>query len=61
MQGRVVGLMGSMYSRCYSVGMVIFEPMADKVPLQGIMVESGIILVLVAVSVFIAYQIQYMR
>ena len=52
MQGRVFGLMGSMYSGCYPAGMVIFGPMADTVPLQGIMVGSGIILILVAVFIW---------
>ena len=49
MQGRVFGLMGAMYSGFLPVGMAIFGPLADMLPLQWIMVGSGIALVLVAV------------
>ena len=49
MQGRVFGLMGAMYSGFLPVGMAIFGPLADILPLQWIMVGSGIALVLVAV------------
>ena len=48
MQGRVFGLMGAMYSGFLPVGMAIFGPLADAMPLQWIMVGSGIALVLVA-------------
>ena len=49
MQGRVFGLMGAMYSGFLPVGMAIFGPLADMLPLQWIMVGSGIALVLVTV------------
>lgn len=49
MQGRVFGLLGSMYSGFLPVGMAIFGPLADYVPLQWIMICSGIALVLIAV------------
>ena len=49
MIGRVFGLMGAMYSGFLPVGMAIFGPLADMLPLQGIMVGSGIALVLVTV------------
>ena len=49
MQGRVFGLMGAMYSGFLPVGMAIFGPLADILPLQWIMVGSGIALVLVTV------------
>ena len=49
MQGRVFGLMGAMYSGFLPVGMAIFGPLADMLPLQGIMVGSGIALVLVTI------------
>lgn len=49
MLGRVFGLMGAMYSGFLPVGMAIFGPLADMLPLQGIMVGSGIALVLVTV------------
>lgn len=49
MQGRVFGLMGAMYSGFLPVGMAVFGPLADKLPLQWIIVGSGIALVLVTV------------
>ena len=49
MQGRVFGLMGAMYSGSLPVGMAIFGPLADVMPLQWIIVGSGIALVLVTV------------
>ena len=49
MQGRVFGLMGAMYSGFLPVGMAIFGPLADTLPLQWIMVGSGIALVFVTV------------
>ncbi len=48
MQGRVFGLMSSLYSSCYPIGMLIFGPIADKVPLQWIMISSGIALIMIA-------------
>ena len=51
MQGRVFGLLGAMYSGFLPIGMAIFGPMADKVPLQWIMIGSGI--ALIALSVFV--------
>ena len=49
MLGRVFGLMGAMYSGFLPIGMAIFSPLADMLPLQGIMVGSGIALVLVTI------------
>ena len=49
MLGRLFGLMGAMYSGFLPVGMAIFGPLADILPLQWIMVGSGIALVLVTV------------
>ena len=49
MQGRVFGLMGAMYSGFLPVGMAIFGPLADVMPLQWIIVGSGIALALVTV------------
>ena len=48
MQGRVFGLMGALYSSCYPIGMSLFGPMADRIPLQGIMFFSGVALIIVA-------------
>ena len=49
MLGRVFGLMGAMYSGFLPIGMAIFGLLADMLPLQGIMVGSGIALVLVTI------------
>ena len=49
MLGRVFGLMGAMYSGFLPIGMAIFGPLADMLPLQGIMVGSGIALILLTV------------
>ena len=50
MQGRVFGLMGSMYAGFLPIGMAVFGPMADAVPLQWIMIGSGAALVLLAAA-----------
>lgn len=51
MQGRVFGLMGAMYSGFLPVGMAAFGPMADVIPLQWIMIGSGIGLIFIAVFI----------
>lgn len=51
MQGRVFGLIGSMYAGFLPVGMAIFGPMADVIPLQWIMMGSGVALIFVAIFV----------
>lgn len=51
MQGRVFGLLGTMYAGFLPIGMAIFGPLADIFPLQSIMVGSGIILILIAGAV----------
>ena len=51
MQGRVFGLLGAMYSGFLPVGMAIFGPMADEIPLQWIMIGSGIALIVLSVFV----------
>lgn len=48
MQGRVFGLQGTMYSGFLPLGMVLFGPLADVMPLQWIMVCSGLGLILIA-------------
>lgn len=48
MQGRVFGLMGTMYSGFLPIGMAIFGPMADAVPLQWVMIGSGVALIALA-------------
>ena len=52
MQGRVFGLMSSLYSSCYPIGMALFGPLADFIPLQGIMIFSGGALLLTAGAVY---------
>lgn len=51
MQGRVFGLLGAMYSGFLPVGMAIFGPMADEIPLQWIMIGSGIALIVLSIFV----------
>ena len=43
-QGRVFALMNALYAACYPLGMALFGPMADWMPLQGIMIASGMAL-----------------
>lgn len=50
-QGRVFGLLGAMYSGFSSLGVLLFGPLGDVMPLQWIMAGSG--LVLIAVAFFI--------
>jgi DHA3 family macrolide efflux protein-like MFS transporter len=35
MQGRVFGFLNAMYSGCLPVGMAVFGPLADAVPLRS--------------------------
>ena len=60
MQGRIFGFMGSMYAVCYPVGMAIFGLMADTIPLQWIMVGSGIALILIPVFIATKRKLQNM-
>ncbi|MDY4611178.1 MAG: MFS transporter [Sphaerochaetaceae bacterium] len=48
MQGRVLGLLGSLYAGCMPAGMAVFGPMADVVPLRWMMIGSGVSLMLLA-------------
>lgn len=48
MQGRVFGLLGTMYSGFLPTGMALFGPLADVLPLQGIMIGSGAALIFLA-------------
>lgn len=48
MQGRVFGLLGSMYSGALPIGMMVFGPLADAIDLQLIMVGSGLALILIS-------------
>lgn len=51
-QGRVFGLMSSVYSGCLPLGMAVFGPLADLIPLQGIMIFSGAALLVLAFLVY---------
>ena len=48
MQGRVFGLMSAVYSICMPLGMAVFGPLADRLPLRWMMVASGAALLLTA-------------
>ena len=48
MQGRVFGLMGAAYAGCMPLGMAVFGPLADRLPLRWMMVASGAALLLTA-------------
>ena len=52
LQGRVFGLLETMYAGFLPIGMAVFGPLADIVPLQRIMVGSGIALILIAVITY---------
>ena len=49
MQGRIFGLMSSLYAACYPLGMALFGPMADVLALQGIMAASGAALISIGI------------
>ena len=48
MQGRVFGLMGAMYSGFLPLGMLAFSPLADLLPLQWLMIGTGIPLLFIS-------------
>ena len=52
MQGRVFGLLGTMYSGFLPIGMALFGPASDVIPLQWLMVVSGVILILMSVMFY---------
>ncbi len=52
MQGRVFGFLGAMYSGFLPIGMAVFGPLADIVPLHWLMICSGAALVLIALFLF---------
>ena len=49
LQGRVFGLMSAMYAGFLPLGMAIFGPLADYLPLNALMLASGLALVSIAV------------
>lgn len=50
-QGRIFGLLSSMYSGFLPLGMAVFGPLSDLAPLQWIMIVSGIVLICMGFSV----------
>ena len=48
MHGRVFGLFSTMYARFLPLGMLLFGPLADLVPLQWLMAGSGATLIAIA-------------
>lgn len=48
MQGRVFGLMGAMYSGFLPLGMLAFGPLADLLPLQWLLIGTGIPLLFIS-------------
>lgn len=52
MQGRVFGLFSSLYAGCYPLGMAVFGPLADVLPLPWLMAGSGGLLVIAALGVW---------
>ena len=52
MHGRVFGLMSALYASCYPLGMALFGPMADRIPLPGLMLFSGAALILLAAAAY---------
>ena len=50
MQGRVFGLMGTMYAGFLPLGMAVFGPLADVISLRRLMVGAGLALVAIAAA-----------
>jgi len=49
MQGRVFGFLGAMYSGFLPVGMAVFGPLADAVPMPAIMIATGVMQLALAI------------
>jgi DHA3 family macrolide efflux protein-like MFS transporter len=48
MQGRVFGFLNAMYSGCLPIGMAVFGPMADAVPMRLLMIVTGCAMLILA-------------
>ena len=59
MQGRVFGLLGTMYSGFLPIGMAVFGPLADVLPLPWIMIGSGIVLILLSIYLTIRRKVLF--
>ena len=53
-RGRVFGMLGSVYSGFLPLGMAVFGPLSDQMPLQWIMTASGIFLICTGLRVRIS-------
>ncbi|MFA5341246.1 MAG: MFS transporter [Clostridia bacterium] len=51
MQGKVFGFQNAMYSGCLPIGMVVFGPLADVMPLRLLMIITGILMIIMAVVI----------
>jgi DHA3 family macrolide efflux protein-like MFS transporter len=51
MQGRVFSLLSIMFNSFLPLGMVLFGPLADTVPIRSLMVATGLPLALLAISI----------
>lgn len=58
MQGRVFGLLGSMYSGFLPFGMAVFGPLADIVPLQWVIIASGVVLAGIAACIYLFHLVR---
>lgn len=58
LQGRVFGLFGAIYSGFLPLGMLVFGPMADIVPLRWIMVGAGVALILIGVMMTVSREMK---
>ena len=57
MEGRVLGLMSSLYSGLMPLAMALFGPLADRVSLRLLMTASGILLLLAASFLVLAMKL----
>lgn len=59
MQGRVFGLLGTIYSGFLPIGMALFGPLADIIPLPWIMIGSGVVLILIAICLLMKKKVLF--
>ena len=54
MQGRMFGLFGAMYSGFLPLGMAVFGPLSDAVPMRLLMIASGVLLLIMAAVILMS-------
>ena len=59
MQGRILGMMGAVYSGALPLGMAFFGPLADLWPLSGMMIVCGI--GLIVSGIFVRFQKNFVQ